>query len=350
MPPVILMIISAFCIFYIEKSNKAFWGTLAGVGRGQMIEAQTRMMERLIFFHEKEVVNESPSSTSKKRPYKRMMIFPCLKIFMFFLVSLIFYFSITMGPQELLHSTMKSQLNHTNYGGMRRMLTPLTLFWSRDSLLYRKQLESYVEKVPDYEISSSFDELERRSRQLVSVQNELMHSIKDFPDKRYDFQQYLKLMYGNACDIISNVEMCEGTLVSKGVDFGMKEYVRKAEYLHHEDLLVNFSFVRVEQYSKVIEKSFVFGLSVYANYTDSIEERLKGEMTVATFMYLFVLIIFYAGFLHGVAEGMIRNIESKAEILAVFIKNSIKNARKTRSSSLIKHSFLSTIKGKNIKF
>ena len=349
LPPAVLIIIAAFCIHYIEKSNKAFWSSLGSIGRGHIIEAQTRMIERLIFFHEVEYVNENQTSNNKKKIYKRMFIISLLKICLLLILSLVFYFSITFGPQDILLNTIQQQLNHTNYGGMRRMLTPLTLFWSRDSFLYSNSIESYVNKVENYEVSSAYQELEYRTGQLINIQNELMGSIEDFPDKRYSFGVYIKLMFGSACDIIDTIDNCEASLISRGIDMGLKEYVRQADLMKYQEALIS-KLDLVEKYSKVIEKSFVFGLSVYANYTYDIEENLKDEMTIATFIFLFVLLFFYAMFLHGLAGDMIRNIESKAEILSVFIKNPKKQIKKTRSTTFFKNSRFSSMLDKSNKY
>ena len=53
---------------------------------------------------------------------------PLLKVFFFAIMTLGFYLYVTNGPQTLVKDLLQIEFRHTNFGGMRRALSPLTLF------------------------------------------------------------------------------------------------------------------------------------------------------------------------------------------------------------------------------
>lgn len=340
-PPVVLILISAFLLYKVEKSNAMFWNLLLRVSKADMIETQTNIIDRLYFVHEFEYINENPISKNSKNLKHSMVIIPLIKIFGLVVIVISFYLSLTFGPQATLSQMLYSGLNHTNYGGMRRMLTPLTLYWSRESLLEASNHTSYIQKIPYYEISSSYEELENTIDMLLTIQKNLMKTLNHLADKRYNYDPYINLMLGNACEVIDNIENCSQTLVSKGIDSGMKEYLQtlQTQYRISKGSLRSESLLRIENYSKNVEKSFVFGLTVYENYTNEVLTQLKTDMVLTTVGFIILNIIYFFLFLNNLATKIVKELENKDEILRVFyLKKNLITQKSTKNSTFSKKS------------
>ena len=340
-PPLGLFIISSYLLYIIEKSNKQFWRIISSLNRADLIEMQTSITDRLNFIHNVEHINESSPDTNQKKTKYSITTLPLIKIFGLLLIVTCFYVSLTLGPQTTLFKVFRSSLVHTNKGGMRRMLTPLTLYWSRESLLDASNHTSYTQKIPSYEISYSFEELKNNIKRLKNIQSVLMTNLNNPDDKRYNYGPYFNLMLGNACDLIENIENCSESIISKGVDNGMKVYLNELEsfYWISKSELKNGNLIEVEKYSKDVEKSFVYGLSVYGNYTDTVLNRLKQDMVITTVFFIILSILYFIVFLNQLASKVIEDIENKDKILDVFAtKNKTqiqKNSSKLKETATI---------------
>ena len=321
LPPALMILLCSVTLILIERSNKEFWSIIFENSSKSIIRTKGKLVNRLYFFHEQEYAIEDEGKKFSKSIYKMITVKPCLKIAGFALIALSFYLSITYGPQQILLTMMKERMIHTNFGGMRRMLTPLTLFWERNALLHVTGQFKYEDLVKTYDVPSSYQELNFRAEQMRLVQDGLMKNLRGIMSEEYGFGEYMKLMYGDACSIIDTVANCSGTIAVSGLDAALNFYVTelKSQTSFYED--VGFRpgmFVAIEKYSKVIEKSFVFGLFVYANYTDVVVEELKGDMSLTTYGFMVLFILYYVVFLHRMTREISLNLECKETILQVF--------------------------------
>lgn len=321
LPPALMILLCSVTLILIEKSNKEFWNIIFENSSRSIIRTKGKLVNRLYFFHEQEYMIEDEGKKFSKPIYKMITIKPCLKVFGFALMALSFYLSITYGPQQILLEMMKEELVHTNFGGMRRMLTPLTLFWERNALLHVTGRCKYEDLVKTYDVPSSYQELYFRADQMGKVQDGLMKNLQGVISEQYGFGEYMKLMYGDACSIIDTVANCSSTIAVSGLDAALNFYVTelKSQASFYQD--VGFRpamFVPIEKYSKVIEKSFVFGLFVYANYTDVVVEKLKEDMSLTTYGFMVLFILYYLVFLHNMTKAISKNLECKETVLEIF--------------------------------
>ena len=320
-PPVLLIFVSIICFYAIEKTNRTFWSVLFINASKNMVETRGKIISRLSLLHEDESIYEDFSQKEKKAHYKSITLKPFLKIFCLLLISLGFYLSITYGPQYLLQEMMKNELIHTNFGGLRRMLTPLTLFWGRNSILFLTSNQSYESLMDNYQTSSSLQELQRRVDQMLYIQTNLMNSLKNPVETYFGFREYKQLMYEEACDIITTLPNCTGTIAKYGLNGALNFYA--SELVTQTNMYKNIGFrpnmlVSIEKYSKVVERSFVFGLFVYANYTNQVVENLKNQLVFTSGLFLVVVIMYSFLIFHKLTDGIIKNLEEKEEILQVF--------------------------------
>jgi hypothetical protein len=339
LPPTLMVVLGIISFFLVEKSNRKFWNLILKNASKIFNKTKAKLINRLYFFHEQEYGIEEESRKEVKMFYKMITIRPFLKILGLALLTLGFYLSISYGPQSILLDLMKKELIHTNFGGMRRMLTPLTLFWERNALLYIVGHPSYEELIINYDMPSSYQEIISRSQQMKEVQEDLMKSLQETITEKYPFSEYMKLMFGDACSIIDTITNCSSTIAVSGLDSALNFYIEELSIqrnLFKDSGYKPQMFIPIEKYSKVIEKSFVFGLFVYANYTDLIVEDLKGEMSLITYIFMFLTVLYYFLFLHKLAEGITSNLEEKEIILQVFCgddETSRSNSDKPRLAS-----------------
>ena len=109
--------------------------------------------------------------------------------------------------QPLVRKLLQSEFNHTNFGGMRRALSPLTLFWGREALFQSQNMTSYINILPSYQISDAISQLNYRSQQFITIQNDLMDSLRTSILNQLSFTEYKKLMFGHTCEFLT-IEDC----------------------------------------------------------------------------------------------------------------------------------------------
>jgi hypothetical protein len=130
-------------------------------------------------------------------------------------------------------------------------------------------------------------------------------------------------MIGDSCSIINNVANCYQSIVASGVDSGLKMYLLELKTNQQIAKSLGFNktlFLKIEKYSGTIESSFIFGLSLYINYTNTVVGSLEKGMSLITCLYFILLAACYILLLHKIADELAQNLANKAEILSVFMK------------------------------
>ena len=94
-----------------------------------------------------------------KRLYRSMIFKPFMKVLIMLGICLGFYFGLIYGPESIAKQLFNIEIYHTNFGGMRRMLSPLTFFWAREAVFEMSGLASYIQIVPNFQISTSYAEM-----------------------------------------------------------------------------------------------------------------------------------------------------------------------------------------------
>lgn len=332
-PPLMLLLISIGCFYFIEFTNRRIWNLMMNCSVDSLMHTRIKLVDRLYYVHEFEYIAEESGHKIRKGLYKMMIWEPFLKVFTLAGISLAFFFAITYGPQNLLLEMLKSELIHTNFGGMRRVLTPLTLFWAQNSVFESSGFPSYTSILPSTQLFSSEKELYLRTEEYQNVQNLLMNSLQSDVQSQFNFQKYMQLMLGDACDIITTINDCSSSLVNRGLDPAMQMYLYTLEMqqsLAKTQGLDPEGLIKIEKYSKIIEESFIFSLEVYGNYTEEIVVNLKDQMSLTTYLFFFMIAIIYIIVIHRIAENTITNLKNKVEILSVF---SVRKREHTEKSS-----------------
>lgn len=320
-PPLVLLLISIGCFYFIEITNRKIWNLMLNSSVDSLLHTRIKLVDRLYYVHEFEYIAEESGHKIRKGLYKTMVFIPFFKVLLLAIISLGFYLAITYGPQSLLLEMFKSELIHTNFGGMRRILTPLTLFWARNAIFEASGLPSYTNILPSTNLASSENELHYRIDQYQKIQYMLMSSLFNEAQSKFGFEKYMQLMIGDACNIINTIDNCTSTLVNRGLDPAMKMYLYTLEMQRRMAKIQGFNplgLIKIEKYSKLVEKSFVFGLQIYANYTEDIVIELKNQMSLTTYLFFFFIFLVYILIIHKIADNMTSNLKNKVEILSVF--------------------------------
>ena len=327
-PPAVILLVSLYCLSKIENLNKAFWLKIGSVQFHRLLQVKATLIDRLSLVHNTDFVEEGvavPSAHSKH--YRSLIFWPSLKLLMYALITVAFYFSIAYGPELLLSSLMKLEVQHTCIGGLRRMLSPYTLFWGREAILEASGSDSYIDILKLYEVPSAVSEMHRWDDYFVYIQDFLMNQLHDSVQSRYRYSEYLELMKGDSCSIVNTVANCSGSIVALGVDTGTKMYLQELEINAEVARTVGFkaaNLKKIEKYSKAIENSQVFGLQVYSNYTDGLISDMKNTLMVEVWAFFILIGAWYALMMHGIIKEIMKNINEKMKILSIFTSSTKK--------------------------
>ena len=67
----------------------------------------------------------------------------------------------------------------------------------------------------------------------------------------------------------------------------------------------------------MIEQSFVFGLQIYANYTDQLVSEYKNYLSLTNFLYFIEITMYYIVFIHAIAKQVLDDIKNKIMIMKI---------------------------------
>ena len=256
----------------------------------------------------------------KKQKKKRIIWIPLLKVFFFSVIVLAFYLIVTNSMQPLVRKLLQSEFNHTNFGGMRRALSPLTLFWGREALFQSQNMTSYINILPSYQISDAISQLNYRSQQFITIQNDLMDSLRTSILNQLSFTEYKKLMFGHTCEFLT-IEDCWKTIVAHGVDSGTKLYLFELQNslkLAENEGFSHENMVLIEHYSKAVENSYVEALSVYSDYVNSVIAEKEQYMIFYAYLFFALVGTYYFFFLLKLTNNITVNLENKIKLLILF--------------------------------
>ena len=148
-----------------------------------------------------------------------------------------------------------------------------------------------------------------------------MNSLHDSIQKQYSFSRYVELMKGNACDIITTVSDCSHTIANYGLDTATMIYIQELETsanIANNTYFDNSQIILIENYSKVIENSFVYGIQVYTNYTDGLINQQESYMILTTVGFFLIVLLWYIYFLHTLVDRMKDELQKKSQVLELF--------------------------------
>ncbi|OMJ95419.1 hypothetical protein SteCoe_1180 [Stentor coeruleus] len=320
-PSLLLIGISIVCLLKIEMTNKEIWKMIMKCPPEVIINARNKLTERLYYVHEYEFYSEKHSNIIFQLPYKFFSTKYFLKILFLLFITICYYFTINYSPQSLLLTAIKDELRNSNFGAMRRMLTPLTLFWTRDAILNEANLPSFISLVSNYEIPSSSLEMKYRISQFKWIEQDTMKFLTKLIQRGYSVSDYENLMLGNPCKILSTVDGCSLSLVSKGLDLGIKQYLDELEFYYIQvGITTNYcqGLELTEKYSFVIEKSLIYTVKVFSVFTSNMIKEANLYTILATFTYVAALVAYYAIVMHKTSEEVLISLRNKVEILSVF--------------------------------
>lgn len=335
-PPLVNVLISLMCFLYIEIINKALWKKISSIKYEKLLASRSKLIARLSIVHEFDFKPDFTNNKVQPNLYSPIIWSPLVKITVLLLISSGFYLGIVYGIQNTLQGLLETELNHTCYGGMRRMLSPLTLFWAREAMFEYNNLESYINIVPFYQISNSNDELVTKSDLFINIQKGLMNSLYSNVQSKYSYSSYIKLMLGDACTMITNIPNCSQGITNYGVDPGIKLYLNELQTSVDLSKTQGFSgknMIKIEKYSKNIELSQILGISVYGNYTDQLISDLKSTVAYIIVLFFIIICAYYFAFLHKVTENIIASLNDMIKILTIFeIPNDFNSGKRTKIS------------------
>ena len=316
--PALLLIFSTTCLCFIESGNRTIWSLINNINIETLTEFRKTLIVRLRNTHKTVENLEHIEKVDLKFHYKMIIIKPFIILSIFLFISIAFYFTITRGKQQLLIAMIEQDLVHTNFGGLRRMMAPLSLFWARNAALESIKNNSFADWFISNPVGSSLSRLNFLISEYSRSQNLLMNLLDEYPSNQYGFDEYINLMYGHSCDYITIVDNCTFTFVSNGLDPSLNFYLQELRNLGNckDGKTALGLLIKVEKYSKLIEKSFVFGLFVYANYTTVVIDDIKAELSLTVFYFALATAVFYCLFMRTLASKMRVLFENKIFIVS----------------------------------
>ncbi|OMJ86978.1 hypothetical protein SteCoe_11374 [Stentor coeruleus] len=316
-PSCILIGISIICFLRIEWISKKIWNNLMNCQPEVLISSRNKLTERLYYIHEHELFSEKTTNKVVKVPYRISSLKNFIKIIFFVIFTIGYYVAIVNVSHSIMQTTLKNEIKNANFGGMRRMLAPLTLFWTRDAILNEVNLPNYMVIMPTYDISSSSNEMMMRISQYKEIEKLSINFSIEMNQNNDRVDEYQNLMFGDACKIL-NIEKCSPSLVSKGIDSGLKLYLRELEYyysLAKNKMEYKEGIIESEIYSIFIEKSFVISMSLFPDITSEISQQL------IAIIYILILVVYYFMVMKKTAKDIVSNLEKHVQVLTVFQSN-----------------------------
>lgn len=313
-PSCMLIGISIICFLRIECINKKIWNTLMNCRPEVLINSRNRLTERLYYIHEHELFSEKTTNLVVQVPYRISSLKNFSKILFFVIFTIGYYIAIVNASHSVMETTLKSEIKNSNFGGMRRMLAPLTLFWTRDAILNEVNLSNYMLIMPTYDISSSSQEMIMRISQYKEIEKLSLDFSIHTNTNNDRVAEYQNLAFGDACRILT-IEKCSSTLISKGTDSGLKQYLRELEYyyaLAKDKMEHKEGILQIEKYSIVIENSFVLAMSIFPDINSEISQQL------IALVYIVILVLYYVIVMRKTAKDIFSNLEKCVQVLTVF--------------------------------
>ena len=318
--PALLLILASCTLIQIEYGNQLLWEKFNNITSVSLNTYTRNISQRLKNFHfiHEEIEKFPFKKLKKNRTF--IVLIPFCKIFLFLLISVGFYLAINLYNHVLLNEVIKQDLVHMNFGGLRRMLTPLTLFWARNSAYESINKKGYRDWFQHSLVGYSDRKLESLIESFEETQQLLMNSLNKYPLNQFRFEKYLQLMYGNSCEYITTVNNCSATYVSHGLDLALQFYIhelRSFSSFRDENKTLS-QMINIEKYSKTIEKSFVAGLLIYANYTDEVIIEIKNNLQLTLIYYCLATMIYFLIILRALSDKLNISVENKVFVASLF--------------------------------
>ena len=170
-----------------------------------------------------------------------------------------------------------------------------------------------------------------------------MSKFQNSIESKFTYKSYFNLMFGNSCDYLT-ISNCSTSIASFGVDTGTKLYLLDIYSKIAKAKQTGFSkadLVTIEKYCQAIASSWVQGLSVYQNYTDSLVNMEESFMSLCAYVFFVVVAVYFFLFFIGLSKSIVENLEEKIELLTVFAEESDKKTNvKTSKAGGSKESLL----------
>jgi hypothetical protein len=298
--PIVSLLIAAivsFCV--VEKANRLLWHSIKAANLTVLAQVSLSLHQRI-----KKIIPNSKLLTSDRSIEKPKMSpaikLAAIKLALILVLTLIFYIGLVFGPQAMFKPMLIDQLKNSNFGGMRRMLSPFTLFWARNAVFEAAGTPLYTLKLGECDIGSAWIEAEKRTNTYLYIEESLVESINSYRREGYEFKDYAKLIMDEACSFVTSLSNCNSSIIAKGMDSGLKKYLREVKYARELAIAKGVNdkeMIKLEKYSKAIENGFVLAPTIYNNYvgtyTGIIEENITG--TVMAFVVVLIAVYIFVG-------------------------------------------------------
>ena len=317
--PASLVMMTFLCLISLEQSNRSLWYKIDGIDYLNLSIQYNKVRKRLKNLHQILIQKETFEKISKREFYTRIIWKPLLKVSLLFIISLGIYFNSIYGPELRLQEIIFENLNHINFGGLRRMMTPLTLYWARATYF---DLQNYP--INNFLTFNTFSSPNQTLSDLIedfkSIQSSLMKRFEHEPLSLYSFTDYIEYMYGSTCSYLDSLENCQSSIVGLGVQPGFLGFIHEISRFNdwNDKTLLMEDLNSIERHSYSISSSFVYALQLFSDETDKIIEMHLFKSQMITMVFCFCVGLYYLFIGHWITENIKKNLEDRAFVAGMF--------------------------------
>jgi hypothetical protein len=317
--PVSLIFFSVFCLASLERSNSFLWSKMEKVDFRSLQVQYNKITKRLQDLHSIENPLKTFEKFSKQKRKEMIIWIPLFKVSLLFVISLGIYFNSLYGPQNKLKEIIFQDLNHINYGGMRRMMSPLSLFWARNAYLEKFQINLYEESFKFNNFGSSADVLYELLDDFRSFQDDLMKKFYKEPLNEYNFEDYHNFMYGSSCVYVKNATECSNSIIGKGVHLGLIAFIQDIKGVVEGNEKFDLKrLAAIEKNSYDIGNSFVSAMDIFFNATQKIVDDCLFTSKIMAMLFGTFIWVYYAFIGKNISAQIRKILENMAFVAGMF--------------------------------
>ena len=307
--PIILLLFSIFYLKSLEKLNKSL--SIQIKNTKNLNEKYKKINKRLEDLHKIKSNHDAPLSLPKRDLHQKNIILPfLLRISFLFLISIGVAFNSFYGYHIRLHEILDENLIHMNFGGLRRMMSPLTLYWTRSTYMQMNQKDFFSHSNQSIIIKPAQVSLSGMLEDYKSIQTDLMKHLSRYPLRDFQLNDYKNLMFGSSCDYLLNITNCSRTIVSCGVHSGFLTYLFEIKRLIYSNQVFNMTNVNlIEKYTYNVGLSFVYGLRIFYSDIKVVVDFCLAQSKIAYLAFFSVILVYYLIVARKISEKIWRKFE-----------------------------------------
>lgn len=283
--------LSLIIFLFLCKINKTEWKIISDISTSSLLFVRSKTNERIKSIT-KDHISLNPSidrlrciSSNIWRPYMISCIILSVLVF-------IYYFICFYAIDNSLTFFLDLIIDHRYWGGLRRSLVLKVFVWGRE--YYMRGLPySYDKSINDLiKFPSLIESFEFCNDELLYIEDKVMHHTVELRSKGYFYTQYLDLLAKHPCDELSEVELCEVSVISQGIHLGIHSFSIDMKSLvksDHENNSLVLSYLEKTSEDLVVsikvanEKQEEISYLFYQYYMNML------ILTTACFLVIFVL-------------------------------------------------------------